>query len=369
MSIPTRVMAVVRPQASAGVLGGASVVAAVFAATPFLLPDVSSAMGIPIGLTGLLSTAQVGSFALAAFLAGRLFRPRRRLHYGGLILIVLSSAASALTVDFGLLLATRAVAGLGMGTLTWIAWADATRFHRGLGDVAAIAPVTAAVASPLLGWIVQTGGYRSVYLSLGVFAALAIPLRVDFGDLPRIGRQVSGSRSNRVLLAALALLSMGGSSVFIFSGAIADSVQGLSPVAMSWALSLNAMTGVAATRFEAGRGRAGAWMAGTAVSALAIGLLTSKLVFFLAMAVWGFAFWMAVPAVFRLLAEHSLTRSERVGDAQALMAVGRVLGPILGGIALGAGQYARLTITGSVIIALGVGLIMVVEKARAAPTP
>lgn len=364
MSIPTRVVAAVRPQASPGVLAGAAVVAAVFAGTPFLLPSVSAELDVPIGLTGLLSTAQVGSFALAAFLAGRLFRPRRRLHYGGLVLVVITSLASALSTDFTVLLFTRLAAGLGLGTLTWIAWADATRFSRGLGDVAAVAPVTAALASPPIGWLIASGGYRWVYLAMGALALAALFLRVDFGDLPRIGRKVSKSHSNRVLLGGLALVSVGGSAVFVFSGAIAAEVHGLSPVVLAWGLSLNAIAGVIATRLSARRGRAGIWMLGTMVSALAIGTLDNQLVFFLVMALWGFAFWMAIPAVFKLLAERSLTPSERVGDAQAVMAVGRVIGPVIGGIALGSGQFVRLSVSGAVVMGIAAIAITSVEIVR-----
>ena len=145
-TLPTRVIQAVRPQASPGVIAGAAVVAATFAATPFLLPDVSTRLGVDIGTTGLMSVAQVGSFAAASFFAGRLFRPRRRLHYGSLVLVAVASTASALAPGFAVLLGARVLAGLGMGTITWIAWADATRFPRGLGDVAAVAPVTATIA-------------------------------------------------------------------------------------------------------------------------------------------------------------------------------------------------------------------------------
>ena len=64
MILPARVIQAVRPQASPGVISAAAVVAATFAATPFLLPDVSRRLAIDIGATGLLSAAQVGSFGL-----------------------------------------------------------------------------------------------------------------------------------------------------------------------------------------------------------------------------------------------------------------------------------------------------------------
>ncbi|MGD2042357.1 MAG: MFS transporter [Acidimicrobiia bacterium] len=364
MTLPARVVQAVRPQASAGVMAGAAVVAATFSATPLLLPDIAAELGLDIGATGLLSTAQVGSFALASFFAGRLFRPRRRFHYGGLLLVALGTLGSALSPNFAILLGTRVIAGVGMGTLTWIAWADATRFPRGLGDVAAVAPLTATIATPVIGWLTETGSYPLVFGVLAGLAVLATLLKVDFGDLPRVGRHVSGSRSNVVLLGALLILSVGGSSVFIFSGAAALEVQGITPLTVSWALSLNALTGVIATRTQARRGTAWVWLVGTAGSALVIGTVVSAPLFFLALAVWGFAFWMAVPAVLRLITERSIHPSERMGDAQAAMATGRVFGPILGGFALGAGQFTRLSITGASIMGVAAMIVAGVEWYR-----
>jgi DHA1 family inner membrane transport protein len=179
-----------------------------------------------------------------------------------------------------------------------------------------------------------------------------------------VGRNVSGSRSNRVLLGALLVLSVGGSSVFIFSAAAAQAIHGLTPITVSWALSLNAITGVMATRRRARRGTAGFWLLATAASALVIGLFGSSPVFFLAMALWGFGFWMAVPAVLRMLTDRSDYPGERMGDAQAAMATGRVFGPIVGGLALGAGQFARLSIVGSAVIVASVLVVVLVERYR-----
>jgi predicted MFS family arabinose efflux permease len=368
-TLPTRLLQAVRPQASPGVMAGAAVVAATFAATPFLLPDVSRRLTVDIGTTGLLSVAQVGSFAAASFLAGRLFRPRRRLHYGSLALLAIASFGSAAATNFTLLVIMRVLAGLGMGTITWIAWADATRFPRGIGDVAAVAPVTATVASPLLGWLIGMGGYPLAFTALGAVGLAAVFLPVDFGDLPRIGRRVSRSRSNRVLLLTLGVLSVGGSSVFIFTAAAAEALHGLSALAVSWGLSLNAVAGVIATRQMARKRSASVWLTLTALSALAVGTVGSPVVFFVALSLWGFAFWMAVPAMLRLLAERSDHPSERMGDAQAAMAAGRVLGPILGGLALAGGQFGRLSVTGAAVISVAAVSVAVVEWHRVARIP
>src|SRR5690606_36007666 len=104
VTTPTRATAAVRPQASPGVLGGAVAVAAVFGATPFLLPSVAEQFDMSIGATGLLSTTQVGSFAIAAFLAGRLLRPRRRFHYGALALVSVASLGASFAPNFAVLL-------------------------------------------------------------------------------------------------------------------------------------------------------------------------------------------------------------------------------------------------------------------------
>lgn len=373
MNLPTRVMQAVRPQASPGVMAGAAVVAATFAATPFLLPDVASRLSVDIGDTGLLSAAQVGSFGVASFLSGRVLRPRKRLHYGSLVLVGLSTLGSALAPTFLLLVLTRVAAGFGLGMLTWIAWADATRFSRGIGEVAVVAPLTATLASPPLGWLTEVGGYPWVFTALAMLALAATFARVDFGELPRVGRNVSQSRSNRLLLAALLVLSLGGSSVFIFSGATAIAVHGMSPTMVAWALSLNAITGVLATRVTAKPGVAGLWVLGTAASALVIGVFASPWIFFVALAVWGFAFWMAIPAIFELLVQKSRMPSERIGDAQAAMAVGRVLGPVVGGLALGAGQFGRLSAVGAGAILVAAVVVGIIEsyrlRERAGQTP
>ncbi len=364
MALPLRAIQAIRPQASPGVIAGAALVASVFATTPFLLPDVSVRLEVPLGTTGLLSTAQVASFAVASFLAGRFFRPRRRLHYGGVGLLAASCLASALVPTFALLVITRLFAGVGMGLLTWIAWADATRFSRGIGEVAAVAPVTAAIASPVIAWLIERGGYQWAFGALAVLAIATLVFRVDFSDLPRIGRTVSKSKSNRLLLFALLLLTVGGSAVFVFAAATGTGSVGISPVNVAWALSLNAIAGVLGTRVKARPRTAGFWLLGTAIPALLLGNATSPVIYFAAMALWGFSFWVVIPAAFKLLAERSLVPSERVGDAQAVMAVGRVFGPVVGGVAIAGEMYGRLSVVGAAFIFVAAAIITGIEIGR-----
>jgi hypothetical protein len=270
-----------------------------------------------------------------------------------------------------MVLALQLLAGIGMGFLTWLSWSEATRHRRGLADIAAVAPLVAALSSPLLSWMAGETSYRAVFALVGgiTIAAFLIPAR--YGDLPAIGRNVSDSKTNRILLAALFLLMLFSSAVFVFAAAAGSEVAGLSPVVISVAFSLNALVGVVATRFQAKPGAAWMWLAGTALGALGIGLIASPYVYMVSMIAWGFVFWMGVPAVFLLLAARSLSPSERVGDAQSLMALGRVFGPIAGGIALGAGAFDRLSVVGSIglmISALVVGGVEMM-RLRLAPRP
>ena len=53
-----------------------------FAATPFLLQPIADEFGVSLGQAGLMSTAQVGTFALVVFVAGRRLSTDRRFLVG-----------------------------------------------------------------------------------------------------------------------------------------------------------------------------------------------------------------------------------------------------------------------------------------------
>lgn len=369
MFAPHRFLTSVRPEASAGVLAGAGVVTAVFAATPFLIPAIAGGFGISTGAAGLLSTAQVGGFAAAAFVAGRTASPSARLLRLSLAVLAVSTLLSAVAPTIQLLLGLRLVAGAAMGVITWVAWADATRFSRGLGDVAAVGPIAATVASPVLAWLAGIGSYPTVYLTLGIAAGITLLLPVNVVAPPPVGRRVSPSRSNRVLLVALAMLTFFGSAVFVFGAAAGTEVAGLDPLVVSLGFSLNALAGVAGTRRVARTATGGWWMIGTAVGALAIMTVPNGWVFLTAMAVWGFSFWMGVPEILRLLASRSLRPDERVGDAQSIMAVGRAAGPAIGGLVVGDGRFALLGLVGGAGLLAASLIVAAVEQYRRQAPP
>ncbi|MDH4117742.1 MAG: MFS transporter [Acidimicrobiia bacterium] len=371
MFAPARIVTAIKPSASAGVLGSAALVMVVFASTPFLIPAVSADFGVDLGAAGLISTVQVGGFAVTSFLAGRLATIGRLWLVGSCVVLGVATAGSAIVQPFALLLVSRGVAGAAMGVITWLAWSDATRHHRGLSDVAATGPLAATISSPIVAWLASAGGHKLVYAVLAVGAFVVLVLPADLEPSPPVGRAVSGSRSNRVLLAALTLLALSGSSLFVFA-AVTGAGTGMSPLAVSLGFSLNALAGVVGTRTTARHGWVWAWFASIGVFATLVGVPVSGIAFIGAMMGWGFAYWVGVPAVFRMLADRSLRPDERLGDAQSLMAVGRVLGPALGGIVLGADRFVPLTVFsvgGTAVTAALVGGVELRRRRAARPTP
>lgn len=363
MFAPFRAIAAVRPRASPGVLVAAAAGSIVFAATPFLVPALAADRGVALGTAGLYSTAQVAGFAATTFGAGRLLAPSKGMLRAALVAGAALGLLSALPVSFPVLLLIRVGAGVALGVVTWIAWADATRHERGIGDVAAIGPLAATVASPILAWITDTRGPGAVFVLLAVVTLVPVGFRVEVVPQPPVGRTVAASRSNRVLIAALAVMTFAGSALFVFAAG-AGTRAGLSPLAVAMAFSANAFAGIVATRRSARRGRAWTWLTVIAGCAVVAGTVRLGIPFAAALAVWGYAFWMAVPAVFRLIEERALRPDERIGDAQSAMAVGRVVGPALGGAVLGAGRFTLLAAVAAAGVLASAAMVGAVERYR-----
>ena len=319
-----------------------------FAATAFLLPEFADEFGISTSQTGWYSSIQVASFALASFGAGRFLRTSRGLLVTATTVFAIANFLSVLAPGFTELLAVRALAGLSAGTVNWIAWSEAARRPAAMGKVAVIGPVSAAAGSIAFAPLLTTFGYRSVFLLLAGLGlvALAFPAEVTKGE--RVGRRVSDSRSNVVVLVAAAALTLFGSAAFIYVG-----VKFRELGAETWVLSLamtgNALAGILGTRFAARH--AWPWLLAIAASVAAAVAVPVVWVTVAGLWVWGFTFWMAVPRMLRLLEERSDRPGERTGDAQGLMAIGRIAGPAIGGGLEALGGFVLLGIIASAGIA------------------
>lgn len=111
---------------------------------------------------------------------------RRRLLLLGIILFTLASIACALASSLEMLLAGRAVQGIGAALLMpnslAILGATFAGEHRGraIGTWAAVAAMAAAIGPPLGGWMIDAIGWRSIFLINAPIALAAILLALRY---------------------------------------------------------------------------------------------------------------------------------------------------------------------------------------------
>jgi DHA1 family inner membrane transport protein len=368
---PVRLFFALRSNPDPGVLGAVVAVAALFAATPFVIPAVAVDYDVTIGRSGLLSSAQVGGFALMAFVAGRRLRTSRTYLVVGSMAAFVLNMLSALAPNFTALLVLRILAGAAAGLLVWLAWSNAMRVSGALRNVAAAGPMTVLVSVPILAWIVTEFGSSGVYLTLAVISLVPALLPAEFAGYRRERQRVSPSRSNVVLVIALGMGTMAGSALFVYGAAIGLST-GLSPFAVSLGYSANALAGLIGARRPAKDRPGSVWIFGIALCAALVAFSDSPVWFLVGITLWGFCFWMATPTILRAIAAWSLAADERVGDAQSSMAVGRALGPAIGAVLVTDGSYVALgtfAVVGLMVTALTVLSVRLYRRGRVAPTP
>ncbi|MBK5268448.1 MAG: MFS transporter [Acidimicrobiia bacterium] len=370
MFTPTRLAYAVRPNAPLSVVAAAVALAAMFAATPFLIPAIAGRYGVSEGSAGLISVTQVAMFALFSFALPKLTVPSGGLLRTAAAFFLAVNLASAFMSVFWILIGLRLVAGAAAGTITWIVWAEAMGDRRSMASISATGPLTAFLGSPILA-LVAAHGDRWVYGLLTVIAIPAVVMKVGTVRVPERKGRVSRSRSNRVLLFALFLLSMAGSSLFVFTATAAVSLLSITPTAVSFGYSLNAAAGLVGARLASRHRRPGWWLASTGPAAVICILGGSPVWYFFGMAWWGFAFWMGVPGVLQMLSDRSLDPAERAGDAQAFMAMGRSFGPLVGAGFVDAGAYASLAVAAGVGLAVSGATVIGVQEGRhrLPPTP
>lgn len=345
MQVPVKVLAALKPSVNPAVLAAVASSTIVFVATPFLLAGVADQRDISLGAVGWISTTQLLGFVVASWASGRFLTPSRTVFVVGTLLGVCANLASAVAPTLAALAGTRGISGLSLGLAAWFGWQEAFGDPEKTGDVAVVGPAVGVVGSPVISLIVESVGVDAVFVLLAAVTAVPLLLahRVTRHPAPidRPGRHTP-TRAARVILIALGLVTLGGSSVFVYAAAIGTNFNGLSPATVSLLFSCNALAGIPAARWRGARGPAGVWFLGTAVMAVLLTRVGHPVLFAIGLVGWGFWFFMAIPAAFNLLAARSAFPAERAGDAQAAMALGRVFGPLLGGALIAHGSTNTL---------------------------
>ena len=364
---PLKLVQTLRPNIPTGILLATAVSTIVFTATPFLIPVVADDRDVSVGAVGIISTAQLGGFVLASWLTPRWFSPRRRMMAIAIAIGLVANVWSAFSPWFSMLVGMRLVSGISLGLISWISWTEVFGDDERVGDVAVIGPIVGTVASPVLAGFLDLAGPDWLFIALGALhlapAAAIRSMRLERGRRERHQRH-RPIRSAAAILACLFLLTFGGSATFVFAGAIGTEQLGLSPLVMSLMFAANALAGVPSARFRGMRRLPGLWMGVTGVCALLVSAVHVVPVYVVAMPMWGFAFWMGIPGAFSLLAERSRYPEERAGDAQSLMALGRVFGPVIGGALYEASPVALGIVAGGVMIAASLFLVYIEWRIR-----
>lgn len=340
---------------------------AVFTATPFLLRPLADEFGVSVGAVGWISTAQLAGFVFASWTAGRYLKPVRRVFVTLALIGLISNLASAAASGLAVLTVSRFGSGLSLGLAAWFAWQDAFGDAEKTRDVAVVGPLIGVVLPPLITTLVDAIGYQFLFVAMSVVSVSPL---LFARQVPRVDRlrphhtRHAATRGALAMLFALTLVTLGGSSVFVYGAAIGTDYNDWSPFAVSLFFSANALVAIPAAKWRGRRGPAGLWFSLTAVLALIMPSVHVPLIFAAALIMWGVFFFMGIPAAFALLASRSQFPEERAGDAQATMALGRVFGPLLGGAFIAADQTTAMGISASAIMLSAGALMLYVDRDR-----
>ena len=355
MQIPFRLAAAGRGTVDVGLIGAIAISTAVFSSTPLILKSVIETFDLGSTAAGFVSGFQLAGFVLTSFLAGRVTQPSRQIFITALLVLSVANATSGLVTGLGLLLVCRFIAGLGLGLLTWLAWSAVFGDDKRMGSVAVVGPIAGVLVSPLVGLAVEVSSFRLVYVGLAVVGLLPLLRIPQFAPTKEVAskRSSGGAPAAFSVIGGLALVSFGGSAVFVFSGVIAEDDLGISPWIFSLVMSANAAAGIPSSSWSGTRPLAGLWLAGCGVAAVVFTTSGSAVLGAASIILWGFSYWMGIPGAYALLSRVSRFPAERAGDAQAAMAVGRIFGPIVGGSLLAIGSQATLGVVAGGLMIFG----------------
>lgn len=365
MQVPVRLLSALRPSVAPALLVAVASSTVVFVSTPFLLAGVAEQRNVSLGAVGWISTTQLLGFVAASFIGGRFLAPIRSVFVGGAILGCAANLLSALAPTLLALSGARLLSGLSLGLAAWFGWQDAFGDPEKTGDVAVIGPLVGVVTAPAVSALVQWVGVDWLFVALAVVTATPLLFAAKVPrKVPRRERteRHAPTRAARVILISLAFITLGGSSVFIFAAAIGTGLNDIDPFIVSLLFSCNALVSIPAAKWSGSRGPAGFWYLCTAFMAILIGSVRNQWVFGFGLVAWGFVFFMATPAVFGLLASRSAYPSERAGDAQATMALGRVFGPLLGGALIAHGSSVALGLCAAATIGTASLALLYVDR-------
>jgi DHA1 family solute carrier family 18 vesicular amine transporter 1/2 len=358
-----------------------------------LLPDIEQRTGAGDAELGLVLAAYAIPIAVLALPLGRAADAigRRRLLVLGLMCVAAGSVLFALSDSIGLLLAARAVQGIGSAA-SWISalalvsdMAPPEKRGEALG-FALSATGIGSIAGPALGGLAADAiSFEAPFLisgavALGLVAAALVVMparaRPVGRSLPALAVIVRALRSRRGAWGAAIMLASAGALglVEVVAPLDLEARLSLSSAAIgalfAGSIAVDAVLAPFGGRWGDRRGRRGAATAGMALSAISVALLAvlpGIAGAAVALAVYGAGFSLAmassVPWVDEAMAEG--TRGLGYGVLNLLYAVGYIVGPIIGGVLLAsAGADLAYAVTGGALATGAVAMLFAAPPRR-----
>jgi DHA1 family inner membrane transport protein len=360
-----------------------------------LLPVIATDLGVSIPTAGLLISAYALGVMLGAPLmtltTGRV--PRRALLIGLAAIFTVGNLLSAISTDYGMLLAARVITSLNHGAFFGVGSIVAASLvppNRQAGAVAAMfmgLTIANVVGVPLATWAGDVLGWRASFWGIaGIGVLVMAALRLTLPNLPApTGGNIAAEL--RVLgrgpvLAALALTVIGSSAMFTVFTYIAPILREQTHASLGFVTAMLVTYGLGLT--------VGNWLGGKfadrSVDRTLIVTLASLAAILVAFAVampfavptsvlvflWGVASFALVPPLqVRVMAAAgdapNLASSVNIGAFN----LGNAIGAAVGGAVIAGGLgYPAVSIAGAIAAGLGLLLVLFLARKRAAvPAP
>ncbi len=340
------------------VVGASAIGLAGTNALPLLLGALSEGLGLEPDAAGVVGSVELACVALASLSAStRVHRlSRRRLALVGGVLAVLGHLSSAFADQYAMLLAARALAGIGEGLALAAANAASAAAHdpeRLFAKVAIVGGLGAAALLAVLPLASGGYGYRGGFGVLAGVCLASLPLLLWLPRPPGLGplhfgtrERGHGARAAPVLIAAM-VLAAGEGALWAFTERIGAAI-GLSGPAIGGLLAATTAAGLIGAGVatwlgtRAGRVRPLALgLLGLAASTLAVSYASDTGLYAGGLLVWGLSFFFVTPYLLGTAA--ALDPSGRyVAASSGMTSIGIALGPALGGLVVASASNAAL---------------------------
>jgi predicted MFS family arabinose efflux permease len=360
-----------------------------------ILPEISDDLNEPIAAVGLIASAYALPTALLAPVFGPLSdrRGRRTAMTAGLIVFIVSAAASVIAPDLLFLLGARAVNGLGAAIMLPAAFAyagdlpDRIERNRAMGLLSSAFPAATLLGLPIGALVATFVGWRGAFVFITLVGLIALVMvrilcppdrahtEKPLGYLASY-RGILGDRHALALLSVTMVWFIAPIGLFVYFAEFIHVTHGVPTTQAGLALLMVGLVGVIASRLS---GRFMSVLGPRNVVLIAIGvfafaallmpLTTSALPLSLAvMALWASGTWFGIPAINAIVAAHSeRLRGTMLAFNESALMLGGVVGPALMGVVVVSLGFGYAFTLGSVI-AVGAFALAWIVLPRPSPT-